>query len=256
MNLMDFMNPCPVFSRVINFIFPRICIGCWSQWLYLCPTCKKSLHPHPEICPITHKPSPWYAVRQNLLTISSPLDGCIVLFRFEPLIKKLIQQLKYYHRADVSHFLGERLSLALQSHEMFSKSIIHNSKFIISYVPSHRYRHYITKWYNQSKLLAQALVHSLDQFWDKSSLEGRVGRVIPLCRKIKNTHSQVGMSREERKTNLSDAFVLTQPISPWSTILIVDDVLTSGATLIEMSKIIKKSQPDCQVWGLCVARNG
>lgn len=104
MNLMDFMNPCPVFSRVINFIFPRICIGCWSQWLYLCPTCKKSLHPHPEICPITHKLSPWYAVRQNLLTISSPLDGCIVLFRFEPLIKKLIQQLKYYHRADAESF--------------------------------------------------------------------------------------------------------------------------------------------------------
>lgn len=247
---MDFMNPRPVFSRFINFIFPRICIGCGSKWLYLCPTCKKSLHPHPEICPITHKPSPWYAVRQSLLTISSPLDGCIVLFRFEPLIKKLIQQLKYYHRSDVSHFLGERLALALQTHKL----IIDNSKFIISYVPSHRYRHHFTKWYNQSKLLAQALITSLQ---DSPIEEGiRAGSVIALCRKIKNTHSQVGMSREERKTNLSDAFVLTQPISPWSIILIVDDVLTSGATLIEMSKMIKKSQPDCQVWGLCVARNG
>ena len=251
---MDFMNPCPVFSRVINFIFPRICVGCGSQWSYLCPACKKSLHPHPEICPITHKPSPWCAVRQNLLTISSPLDGCIVLFRFEPLIKKLIQQLKYYHRADVSHFLGERLSLALQSHDFLNKLITYNSKLIITYVPSHRYRHHFTKWYNQSKLLAQALVTSLQ---DSPIEEGIwVGKLIALCRKIKNTHSQVGMSREERKTNLSDAFVLTQPISPWSTILIVDDVLTSGATLIEMSKLIKKSQPDCQVWELCVARNG
>lgn len=232
--------------NLTNLLFPRVCVGCRSQWSYLCPACKKSLHPHPEICPITHKSSPWYAVRQNLLTISSSLDGCIVLFRFEPLIKKLIQQLKYYHRADISQFLGERLALALQSHEFFSKFIIYNSKFIITYVPSHRYRHYCTKWYNQSKLLAQDLCQSL---WSEYYFTS-------LCKKIKNTHSQVGMSREERKTNLSDAFVLTQPIAPWSTILIVDDVLTSGATLIEMSKMIKKSQPGCQVWGLCVGRNG
>ncbi len=231
---------------ILDILFPRICIGCGSSWSYLCKECKKLLHPHPEICPLTHKTSPWYDVRQDLLTIPNPLDGCIVLFRFEPLIKKLILWLKYHHRRDITSFLGERLALALQSHDILWQLITYNSTLIISYVPSHRIRKYITKWYNQSELLAQQLSQSLYNN----------NQVIQVCKKTKHTHSQVGMSRDERKNNLTDAFEITTQIPVWSTIIIVDDVLTSGATMIEMAKTIKKSQPDCQVWGLCVARNG
>lgn len=231
---------------ILDFLFPRICIGCGSSWSYLCKECKKSLYPHPEICPLTHKTSPWYIVRQDFLTIPNPLDGCIVLFRFEPLIKKLILWLKYSHRRDIASFLGERLTLALQSHETLWKLLSDDSKPLITYVPSHRIRKYITKWYNQSELLAQRLSQSLYN----------TNKIRQICKKVKHTHSQVGMSRTERKNNLNDAFEVTTQISVWSTIIIVDDVLTSGATMIEMAKTIKKSQPDCQVWGLCVARNG
>ncbi len=236
---------------LLDFLFPRLCTGCQTSWTYLCPSCKQSLKPHPEICPITHKSSPWYAVRQDLFTLPNPLDGCVVLFRFEPLIKKLILWLKYHHRSDIASFLWQRLALALQTHETLWKLITHNSKLITSYVPSHRIRKHFTKWYNQSELLAHNLCVSLNySLWEKTA------RVLPVCKKTKHTHSQVGMSREQRKSNLSDAFEVIAPIPAWSTIIIVDDVLTSGATMIEMAKTIKKSQPDCQVWGLCVARNG
>lgn len=225
---------------MLNILFPRTCCGCRSLGSYICKSCKKLLQPHSEICPITHKNSPGYSTRQDLLTTTSPLDGCIVLFRFDPLIKKLIRQLKYYHRADISWFLWEKLAWEIKSHEKLWSD---KSNLIITYVPSHRIRHYITKWYNQSKLLAQQLAKNLN---------------IPLqsiCKKTKHTHSQVGMTKIERKNNLTDAFEVIAPIPTWSTIIIVDDVLTSGATMIEMAKTIKKSQPDCQVWGLCVARN-
>lgn len=230
---------------ILDFLFPENCVSCWSSWSYLCAHCRKNLKPHPEICPITHKISPWYAVRQDLLTQESPLAGCIVLFRFDPLIKKLIQNLKYYHRSHISSFLWQRLALALQSHEIFSQLLTHNSKLLTTYVPSHRIRKYITKWYNQSQLLAQSVCNTLS-----------VHPPLQVCKKTKYTHSQVGMTREERKNNLSDAFQVVSYITPWSTIVIVDDVLTSGATLIEIAKTIKLQQPDCQVWGLCVARNG
>lgn len=231
---------------ILDILFPRICSSCGSSWSYICSSCKKRLQPHPEICPLTHKPSPWYAIRQDLLTVPSPLDGCIVLFRFEPLIKKLILWLKYRHRRDVWSFLGERLSLALQSHENLWKLLTVHSTLLTTYVPSHRIRKYITKWYNQSELLAKELSQSLYNN----------NQVIQVCKKTKHTHSQVGMSKTERKNNLTDAFEVIVPIPAWSIIIIVDDVLTSGATMIEMAKTIKKSQPDCQVWGLCVARNG
>ena len=234
------------YYKMINFLFPRICSWCGSSGSYLCQICKKQLHPHPEICPLTHRPSPWYAVRKDILTIPSPLDWCIVLFLFEPLIKKLILWLKYYHRRDISAFLGERLALALQSHEYLSQSLILNSQFLITYVPSHRIRKYITKWYNQSELLAQQLCKAL---WNQIPYKR-------ICKKTKNTHSQVGMTKSERKNNLTNVFEMIEPITVWSIIIIVDDVLTSGATMIEMATTIKKSQPDCQVWGLCIARNG
>ena len=231
-------------EKILDLIFPPSCIWCWSSGSYLCPACKKLLKPHPEICPLTHKNSPWYAVRQDLLTQQNPLDGCIVLFRFEPLIKKLITQLKYYHRAHISTFLGQRLALALESHETLWTSKIHNSSFIITYVPSHWIRHHITKGYNQSELLANAVSQAL---WIQPPQQ--------LCKKKKNTHSQVGMSREERKKNLSDAFRVSNPIPEWSIIFLVDDVLTSGATMVELAKTIKHHQPNCAVWGMCVARN-
>lgn len=229
---------------ILDFLFPRICSWCWSSGSYLCSYCRKSLHPHPEICPITHQNSPWYKVRQDLLTQKTHLDWCIVLFRFEPLIKKLIAKLKYHHRSDISKFLWKRLALALQSHELMSKSLILNSQLLISYVPSHRYRHYITKWYNQSQLLAKALSKELSN-----------QKVTQICYKTKNTHSQVGMNRDDRKKNLTGAFQVVNPIREWSTIIIVDDVLTSGATMIELANTIKKAQPDCEIWGICVARN-
>lgn len=228
---------------MLDSLFPRTCSWCGSLGSYICQSCKKSLQPHSEICPLTHKNSPWYSTRQDLLTTTSPLDGCIVLFRFEPLIKKLIRQLKYYHRADISWFLAERLELGVRSHETLWSLLSKESNLIITYVPSHRIRHYITKWYNQSQLLAQQLAKNLGQPLQR------------ICQKIKHTHSQVGMTKTERKKNLTNAFEMTQTIPSWSTILIVDDVLTSGSTMIEIAKIIKKSQPDCKVWGICVARN-
>lgn len=230
---------------ILDLLFPEQCIGCQSSLSYICSSCRKGLKPHPEICPLTHKDSPWYAVRQDLLTQNSPLEGCIVLFRFDPLIKKLITQLKYYHRSHISLFLGKRLALALQSHSLLSSLIQQNGNLIITYVPSHRIRHYITKGYNQSQLLARALCKEL---W--------LPPPLTICTKTKNTHSQVGMTRQERKNNLSDAFHLRQPIPAWATILIVDDVLTSGATMVELAKTIKQSQPNCTVRGICVARHG
>ena len=197
-----------------DLLFPPICIGCKSKGSYLCSQCKKHLHPHLEICPITHRESPGYATRHELLSDYCPLDGCIVLFRFDPLIRKLIAHLKYHHRAHISNFLGERLALALQSHPLWvppskggygeAKEGHSKNTFIISYVPSHRYRHYITKGYNQSKLLAQALA---------SHLSPDI-KVQALCKKTKNTHSQVGMTREQRKTNNADAFVCIAPPPP------------------------------------------
>lgn len=240
----NFLSPFWWFDMLV----PRVCVSCNKEWSYLCSDCKQSLHPHPEICPLTHAKSPWYATRQDILVQESPLDGCIVLFRFDPLIRTLIRRLKYYHRHDIAEFLAQRLSLAFQSHSLFQQK---SAPCIVTGVPSHRWRRYMVKWYNQSVLLAQHLV--------KSFLVSNPERLVhyqALVGKSRHTRSQVGLNREQRKHNLRDAFILQNDIPDGAIVIIVDDVVTTGSTLVEIAKTIKKSQPYCQVRWLCVARNG
>lgn len=226
---------------ILDLIFPVQCVSCGRAGDYVCPQCRKQLSPHAEVCPITHFPSVEYKVRTD--KCSSPLDGGIVLFRFDPVITKLIRALKYYHRAHTAGFLGQRLALAVQTHSVLSQAL-EQGTLIISYVPSHRIRHYITKGYNQSELLARALAASLEY-----------PACQKLCIKTKHTPSQVGLDKIQRKKNVSDAFRVVAPIPAGATIVIVDDVLTSGTTLESLASTIKTHQPDCEVWGLCLARN-
>ena len=232
---------------LLDLVFPQVCHGCWKSWTYLCFECRKSLKPHPELCPLSHKPSEGYAVRYDLLPHEENLlAGVIVCFRFDPLIKKLILDLKYRHRSHIAWFLGERLALALRSHHLLWPKIeSSHDNLIISFVPSHRIRQHISKWYNQAELLANALCKTL----------GRE-KPLKLCTKSKHTHSQVGMTKIQRERNLTDAFKVITDIPAWSTIILVDDVLTSWTTLLEISKTIKNSQPQCTIWWLCVARHG
>lgn len=233
--------------NLLDILFPVECVWCWTHWAYICSECKKLLEAHPESCPFTHKPSAWYAVRYDLLSPSQEhyLEWIIVNFRFWPLIKELIMDLKYRHRSHTAWFLGKTLALWLQSHEILSQLLINNSQVLITYVPSHRIRHHFVKWYNQAHLLAKSLCRELS-----------LDPPLKLCKKTKHTHSQVGMSKYKRETNLVDAFELVAHIPPQSTIVIVDDVLTSWSTMLELAKTIKHSQANCKIRWLTLARHG
>lgn len=41
--------------KILDLLFPRVCIGCRENGEYLCSECKKSLVSHPDICPYCHR---------------------------------------------------------------------------------------------------------------------------------------------------------------------------------------------------------
>ena len=155
------------------------------------------------------------------------LEGIIIPFAYDATLKKLIMKLKYFHKKDIGGFLVERLSLALQANESFqrdfSNSLVHEGgKFKIqnlklSWVPTHRYREYFVKGYNQSKILAKKL----------SEITG-IPRV-ELAKKKKNTKTQASLNREGRLKNLKNVFSLIPHLTLTGneTILIVDDITTT-----------------------------
>ncbi len=87
---------------------------------------------------------------------------------------------------------------------------------------------------------------------DIEDLTGLVRKDI--LQKVKNTPHQTGLSRENRQTNLDSAFVVTdKSLVKGKTILVVDDIYTTGATLNEVASTLNRAGAKA-VYGLTLAR--
>lgn len=239
-------------DKIVEFFFPKTCVLCGTTGEYLCAKCKKKLTPHPEICPYCHRTSVDYHTCFTCKMTKKPnLEGLIIPFSYSPEIKKLILQLKYKHQKDIADFLADRMILAIQSHEKLSSIISQYREqgrpewLIITYIPSHWYRKRFVKWYNQSEVLADNIHQKL-----------RIP-MLEILEKPKKTKNQAKLKREERLINLQWKFRKNPEIHLYGneTILIVDDVSTTGSTLEEAARTIKEIYPNTKIRGIVVARH-
>lgn len=230
---------------LLDKFFPRFCVGCHQPGAYLCFTCRKTLLPHPELCPACHQLSKDFKTCPACMFSEKwYVDGLVVGFSYKNLLKKLILKLKFYHKKDIGLFMAERLALLVQTNGYLA-SALEKQELFISWVPSHRIRHYFQKGYNQSQVLAQQLAKILNI------------TTLSLSKKKRATSSQVRLTREQRFKNLEKAFMVKNLASlpSESLILIVDDVTTTGATLNELAKTLKTQRPDLRVWWMVIARH-
>jgi len=233
------------FMWLLDLIFPKQCVGCKREWDYLCKDCKRQLKPHMEICSWCHRYSKNYLTCLDCKSQKNfVLDGLLIPFSYSWFLKKIILKLKYYHKRSVVDFLIQRVCLAIQVNDALSKRIS-RWRVVISWIPSHWYRRYFVKWYNQSYLLAKDL-------WNKLWIQ-----YVDILRKNKNTKSQASLDREWRLKNLKNVFSLHDPnylLSHIDTVILVDDVTTTGSTMNEVAKLIKFYYPNISVWWVVLAR--
>lgn len=230
-------------SFVLWFLFPKTCVATKKEWEYLSKAWRKSLSPHPEMCPASHRFS------RDFLTLPGYQNDFLlkwihICFYYNNELKKLILKLKYYHHKDVVDTLIERMILSIQTNKTLRKDI-HNKNACLTYVPSHRRRKYIQKWYNQSELIAQALAKSLGI------------PCLTLARKTRYTKSQTKLSRKNRLHNIQWSFSLVNQ-NEWlwyRTIILVDDIVTTWSTLHELALLIKKVSPQAAIRWLTIWRH-
>lgn len=229
--------------KIIDFLFPKVCIGCYSRGDYLCASCKKTLEPHQEICPVTHRFSPDFAVHIDSWR-DVAYQWIAIGFAYNDLLKKLILQLKYYHRYDVASFLIDRLVLVIQINQILQR-LFRAKRVIITSIPTHRYRKYFVKGYNQSELLASGVA---DKLWLQ---------YLSLLRKNKHTRIQAFLSRQQRLKNLEGVFSVRPHIHlAWDEcVVIVDDITTTGSTINEIAKELKRTYPLLTIWGVVIGRH-
>jgi ComF family protein len=160
------------------------------------------------------------------------IDGIRSVAVFGGTLRKAIHHYKYGHCRDMARPLGKMLAQFWQQ--------VSFAVDVIVPVPLHS-RRLRERGYNQSLLLAQ----ELQQAADLPILSGVLYRT-------RNTVSQTHLDGEQRRQNVAGAFVCTEGVKD-KTVLLVDDVCTTGATL-EASSMALKTGGAKSVWALTLAR--
>jgi len=170
------------------------------------------------------------------------IDGAFSAIAYKGIVRKLIYNFKYKpYLADLKKSLVELFYESIIQQEIFQK--IYASSPILVPIPLHRKR-LNKRGYNHAKLLAEGLSRKLNL------------RFIDVLRRSKDTKSQFGLKLKDRRDNIKNAFSILPnvPIIQLPNILLVDDILTTGSTLLEAARILKKNGAS-RVWGLTLARD-
>ncbi len=139
----------------------------------------------------------------------------VAAFAYGGAIAEAITRFKYGRRPDLARPLADLLWRALEPHARA------RGPWLVVPVPLHASR-LAERGYNQSALLARRLAGRLSS-----------ARVLPLAlARTRDTPRQATLGRSERLLNVADAFVARRPGRlAGSRVLLVDDVMTTGATL-------------------------
>jgi ComF family protein len=222
-------------EKVVDFFFPRRCVGCGKMGDFLCTSCRQKLSRLlPPFCQKCGKPESSGPLCATCWGWHSQITGIRSPFRFEGIIRQAIHELKYNNLKAISSCLAILIADYLRDNPIQGEVLVA--------VPLHP-RRLQQRGYNQSGLLAREL-----------------GRLITLpvvedsLYRLKDSSPQARADAvEDRWKNVKDAFACRDNKLRKRHIILIDDVCTSGATLEACATALKVAGA-FSVWGLTLAR--
>lgn len=154
---------------------------------------------------------------------------------YAPPLDRLIQQLKFNQKLHLARLLGKLMAKDIQEQALVLPDLLLP-------VPLHKQRMQ-QRGYNQAVELARILARILGLKLD-----------IQSCTRCKSTREQTGLPAKQRKTNIKGAFHVRGDVRG-KHIAVVDDVMTTGSTVRELSQVLLKQGAKCvDVW-VCARAN-
>jgi ComF family protein len=151
-------------------------------------------------------------------------DYACSLFRYEDDIIRLVHQLKFAQKIGIARSLGEMLLLWLQ----VKMPALEEQPDCLLPVPLHSAR-WRQRGFNQSVEIARVIARKL-------AIPIEQNAVI----RQRKTISQTGLNAPQRQKNIRGAFYVASEIKA-KHILIIDDVMTTGSTVNELARVLKKN---------------
>jgi ComF family protein len=200
-------------NAFLHLLYPQICFGCGTDQVEKNrPLCNPCIHDLPF--------TDFFSINENPVEkifwgrVQVQYAGALLFFTKDSLVQTLMTQLKYHHNKKVGILFGQLMGQAIASAEKFEQIDL---LIPIPILPSK----INSRGYNQSEVIAMGI----QQVWNRPIMQD-------VLIKKTWTNSQTKKDRKARLQQVPDLFILQNPACiKGKHLLLVDDVLTTGATL-------------------------
>jgi competence protein ComFC len=219
-------------EAAVSLLYPPVCTICGRNIRageYLCDQCEtKAVR---IVAPFCQKCSePFEGAITSAFTCANCahrtiyFDAAVAAYRGRGIVRQIIHEFKYGRQIHLRHLVARWLHAALDDERLCGRRFD-----VIVPVPLHPARQR-ERGFNQASLLAEMLSA-------QTSIPAK-----PVLERIRYTTTQTALDRSERMENLHNAFRLRKNADVRGLhVLLVDDVLTTGSTLNECARLLKRA---------------
>jgi len=202
-------------ENFLNLIYPNVCGICDKVCIdSLCKRCELILDTYKREC-----------IKDCRHIKNLHFDYCINILKYESIIREKIIQYKFNEKT----YLYKTFSKIMEKDEKICRFLKEHCDIIIP-VPMHKDKQKI-RGYNQTELVAKEIAGLLKKKIDTKTLL-----------KVKNNQTQSTLTKSQRIENVRGVFEVSNPSNIKNKrIVLFDDIYTTGNTLNECSKILKKA---------------
>ncbi|MBL0882045.1 MAG: ComF family protein [Chitinophagaceae bacterium] len=217
-----------VAKSLLQLIYPHYCMGCGSDYLSLHQQiCSRCTHLLPETGFFRQPNNPVEKAFFGRIRVENA--AALYYFTKQSLIQELMVQLKYHQNKHAGLFLGRMMGYALRSEPRIA------DVDLLLQLPLNPKKQF-KRGYNQAEVICEGI----SDVWPKPMNSKAIQRE-------KFTDSQTTQSRLSRWTNMEGVFKVMHPDQLINKhVLLVDDVITTGATLEACGQTLMPI-PDCRL---------